>query len=96
MKYGLMLNDMRFSNIENLICVKVSTNRQELVDYHESMRVPQWMDSKWQKSFRQDSELEWFNPSSNLDGDNEYFGGIYAFPDDAPDEAIMNFTLSKR
>jgi len=75
--------------------VKVSTNRQELVDWVESLKVPSYSEDGWQKSFQKGSELEWYNPPHNLEKDNDFWGGIYTFKDEAPDEAIMDFALIK-
>jgi len=95
MKYGLMLNDMRSSNIENLHCVKVSRSRQELVDFYNSeLAEKPWTDGQWHKIFKQGSILEWCN-SADLEEDNDYWGGVYTFREEAPDEAILEFSLSK-
>ncbi len=95
MKYGLMLNDMRQPNIENLECVKVSSNKQELVNfYKEHLAEKPYSDGQWRKIFKKNSPLEWFN-NANLEKENDYFGGIYTFEDEAPNEAIMGFKLYK-
>lgn len=96
MKYGLMLNDMRASNIENIQCVKVSQDKQELIDWYKSQLAESpWSDGRWGKRFKKGSELEWFNGVYDLEKENDYFGGIYTFKDEAPDDAILNFRLSK-
>jgi hypothetical protein len=96
MKYGLMLNDMREPNIENIQCVKVATNKQELIDWYNSQLADKgWRDGNWYKVFKQGSQLEWANPVSNFDTENDYWGGIWTFKDEAPDEAILQFALGK-
>lgn len=96
MKYGLVLNDMRSSNIENIECVKVSNNRQELVDwYKEQLADTPYRDENWDKVFKKGSQLEWYNPTNNIEVDNDYWGGIYTFKDEASDEDILQFRLSK-
>lgn len=95
MRYILMLNDMRSSNIENVMAVKVG-ERQELIDWHHSMLGPSYMDGQWQKVFKQGSELEWFNPGS-FHEDNYYSGGVYGpIADDVPVEQAMQARLYKR
>lgn len=97
-KYALMLNDMRSSNIENLHCVKVSSNRDELVEFHKNeLATEGWRDENWWKEFKKGSVLEWCNPARDLlpEADN-YFGGIYEIDDRYSDEEIMNWHLYKR
>jgi len=94
MKYGLMLNDMRESNIENIQCVKVSSNKQELADWYNSQLAESgWEDGRWHKVFKQGSQLEWANPAHSLETENDYWGGIWTFKDEASDEAILQFAL---
>lgn len=93
MKYVLLLNDMRSSNIENLQAVAYG-ERQQLIDYHESMKVPAYNDKNWQKVFRQGSALEWFNPG-RFNQDAEYFGGVYPVKDDVSEEEAMQIRISK-
>lgn len=90
-----MLNDMRWPNIENIKTVKVSSDRQELVDYHNSLLVePYSTDGKWGKCFKEGSELEWYNKGDMLE-DNSYWGGIYTFSSDISDESLMAYSLKK-
>lgn len=92
--YVLMLNDMRASNIENLTAVKASANRQELVDFYETEKVPSYRtDERWVKGFRQGGPLEWFN-SGDVEEDNAYFGGIYVLDNFEP-ESAMGLRISK-
>lgn len=95
-KYSLVLNDMRSPNVENIGQIgPISTNRQEIVDfYKENLAEKPWRDGQWGKVFKKDSPLEWFN-DGNLEEDNSYFGGVYSFRADAPDEAIRQFYLHK-
>ena len=95
MKYALVLNDMRESNVENIHAVKISTNKQELVDWYNAQKVEPYHDGRWGKTFKQGSELEWFNPVYDLNIENDYWGGIYTFTDQASDEEIMQFNLRK-
>lgn len=93
MKYALVLNTMLSPNIENIATVKTSNSRQELVDWYKEQLAPEpWKDGQWSKIFKKDSPLEWFN-EGNLEKDNDYWGGIYSFPDEVSDEAIRNFAL---
>ena len=88
---------MREPNIENIRCVKVSQNKQELIDWCNSLLAekPYETDDRWGKVFKQGSELEWFNPVGNLEIENDFFGGIWTFKDEAPDEEILQYALRK-
>lgn len=91
MTYALLLNDMRSPNIENLVTVATAETREELVAFHNGELAEEgWMDGKWGKAFKPGSPLEWCNPSSDLDSDDAYFGGIYPVP-----EGVTGVTLSK-
>lgn len=93
-RYVLMLNDMRSSNIENLVAVKVGT-REELVAFHEGERVERYVDGRWGKTFRQGGPLEWFNSGDvSGDGDN-FFGGLYPVPDHITDEEAQRVAFYK-
>lgn len=85
MKYALLLNDMRSSNIENIQVVKMSGTKEELVNYYKSLLVEPYIDEgvphNWNKTFKRGSELEWFNPVHNLDRMNDYWGGIWEVND---------------
>lgn len=98
MKYALVLNDMRSPNVENVATVPgspISTDRKVVVDwYKEQLAEDSWRDGQWGKIFKKDSLLEWFN-GGNLEEDNYYWGGIYTFYDDVPDEVIRSFCLFK-
>lgn len=83
-QYGLLLNNMQEAKIENLTVVKVSTDRDELVRFYNERLVEPYKDGKWNKTFRQGSELEWYNPVVSLNVDNDYWGGIWTR--EMPDE----------
>lgn len=98
MKYALVLNDMRSPNIENIAVVPnspISPNRKDIEDFYKNNLADNpWRDGNFGKIFKKDSPLEWFN-GGNIEIDNDYFGGIYAFKDYAPDELIRQFYLIK-
>jgi hypothetical protein len=84
MKYALLLNDMRWPNVENIAIVTISDNRQELVDWYTAQLAEKpYQDGQWGKAFKPGSDLEWFNPVHDLNVDNDYWGGIWQVPDDA-------------
>ncbi|MBU1092581.1 hypothetical protein KJ836_02850 [Patescibacteria group bacterium] len=95
MRYALVLNSMLSPNVENIATVKVGNTRQELIDWYKSLLVEPYIDGKWSKNFKQGSELEWFNPVNDIEKENDYWGGIYVFKDETPDEYINNFSLIK-
>lgn len=96
MKYALLLNDMRSPNIENIKVVKVSNNKQELIDWYNSQLTTPYGDGRWGKSFKKESELEWFNPAHELEKrENDYWGGIWTFGENIPDENILQFSICK-
>lgn len=85
MTYALLLNDMRSSNIENIVTVRVDEDRAVLVRWYESQLAPEsYRDGTWLKVFMQGSELEWMNPAHDLTTDNNYWGGIWTVPSDTP------------
>jgi hypothetical protein len=91
-----MLNDMREPNIENVQCVKVSSNKDELINWYKSqLSEKPWSDGRWGKSFKQGTQLEWFNSIHDIDKENDYFGGIYTFNDEVPEEVLLSFALRK-
>jgi hypothetical protein len=84
MKYGLLLNDMRQPNIENIAIVKISDNRQELIDWYTAQLAEKpYQDGRWGKVFKPGSDLEWYNPVHDLGRNNDYWGGIWEVKDDA-------------
>jgi hypothetical protein len=91
MKYALLLNDMRSPNIENISVIRVSDDKQELIDWYKEQEAEQpWRDGKWGKHFKKGSELEWCNPC-NLDLINDYFGGIWVVNNDV----CVGYALTK-
>jgi hypothetical protein len=80
-KYALLLNDMRQPNIENITIVRISDDRQLLVDWYNSQLADKpYQDGRWGKVFKPGSELEWYN-SANMLLNNDYWGGIWEVPD---------------
>ena len=79
MIYALLMNDMRHPHVEDLTVVAVSTDRSELVDLCGRDYAP-WTDGHWYKTYRQGSQLEWFN-EADVSVDRGYWGGIYPYPD---------------
>ena len=77
--YAIVLNDMRSPNVENVVVVRISEDRQELVDWYREQLEPSgyYKDGTWGKVFKKGSDLEWFNPCSNLEEDNNFWGGIW-------------------
>lgn len=86
--YKLILNPMR-GNTENGSIVAISFERQKLVDWYNSLLAPEAYaeigtpsfdchgDShKWHKTFKQGSELEWFNPCEDGFEPNHFGHGI--------------------
>ena len=87
--FALVLNDMRSSNIENLMVVKASENRQELVDfYKQNLAEKPWEDGRWSKAFKKDSPLEWNNPAHNIDELGLYGEGIQDAGDISEENAL--------
>ena len=91
MKYALLLNNMLQPNIENINIVKISENKEELVDWYKSFLTEPYQDGKWGKTFKRGSPLEWFNPVYNLDKLNDFWGGIW----EVNDKAEIGMGLSK-
>lgn len=83
MKYGLLLNDMRSPNIENISIVRLADTAKELRDWYQAQLGRPWTDGQWGKSFTKGSELEWFNPVASIDVLDDYWGGIWNVPEDA-------------
>lgn len=85
MKYALLLNDMRSSNIENIIVIKISSSKEELANWYRSLLVTPYIESedgrRWGKTFKKGSELEWFNSVQDIEKLNDYWGGIWEVND---------------
>lgn len=77
--YKLLLNRMTAPKIEYSEIVAVSTEKQKLIDWCESLKEPQvYHDGQRCKTFKKDSPLEWFNPCFSYDDDSRNFEhGIY-------------------
>ena len=58
--YLLQLNDMRSSKIEHTQPIAVAETVEELESFMQK-HEHSWTDGQWQKSFAQNSPLEWFN-----------------------------------
>lgn len=65
MIYVLFLNDMRFARFEDTEPVAQAEVREELEQFLERERVPNYMDGSWEKCYRQGGPLEWYNPPSD-------------------------------
>ena len=96
MKYFLVLNDMRSSNIENSKLVCAADTREELVAWIESQFHGEinpvtgerkgWRDDdRWSKAFKKGSPLEWFNRPSSPSVSDGMFSTI--------DESLPVFSL---
>jgi hypothetical protein len=79
--YALLLNDMREPNIENIQVVRTAPTTEELAAWYAEQMTERWADGRWGKQFRAGSDLEWFNPASDLTKLNEWWGGIWECPD---------------
>lgn len=87
-KYALLLNDMRSPNVENISIVKISDNKQNLIDWYKSQLADKpYTDPgephAWGKVFKKGSELEWYNGVHDLEITNDYWGGIWVVGDDS-------------
>jgi hypothetical protein len=50
MKYALLLNDMRWPNIENIAIVKLSDSRDDLIEWYKAQLADKpWRDGQWAK-----------------------------------------------
>lgn len=65
--YGLIMNDMRSSNIEIVSVALIAYSLQELEDFYKSQKVETYKDENWTKCFKKDGPLEWKNPVYSLD-----------------------------
>ncbi len=64
----LRLNDMRAANIENVQAIFRAETNEQIEAFLEKESVPQYRDGQWQKYYRKDGPLEWFNPASGYEG----------------------------
>jgi hypothetical protein len=69
--FKLYLNPIP-ANYEKLNMVAVAYDKQELMDWYESLKVDKYTDGSYHKVFKQGSRLEWCNP---IDYNND--DGIY-------------------
>ena len=60
--FVLQLNDMRSAKVEILTPVFRAETEQALVEFIKSQGTKPYQDGKWQKVFKKDDVLEWFNP----------------------------------
>jgi len=87
--FVLLLNDMRYSNVENCCVVAVANNRKHLVEWAEEQKHPEtekngavqsgWKDGQWGKFYRKGSDLEWFNTPFEVWGQGVFGMGPYDF-----------------
>lgn len=90
MAYALLLNDMRWPNIENIAVVKTAETPEELAAWYEGQLAEEpYRDGQWGKSFKPGSELEWYNPPHDIRTLNGYWGGIWQVPDGTPVGACL-------
>ena len=82
--FVLVLNDMRFPKIEMGRIVAVSTSYEKLVELYNSNKAESQYsenvnDYNWNKTFKKDSVLEWYNPvySLELNYNDEFGHGIH-------------------
>lgn len=79
--YKLVLNAMT-GRMENAQLVAISTDKNKLIEYYNGELAPEsYQDGQWAKSFKQSSELEWFNKiefldDASFDQCNDYGHGI--------------------
>jgi hypothetical protein len=59
--YILQLNDMRASQIEIMTSVARGETYEELEAMMDMEKVEPYSDGRWQKSYRKDGPLEWYN-----------------------------------
>lgn len=79
--YALLLNDMRSPNVENLDAVRTAAEPRELADWCMGQASEMWRDGPWNKAFKADSDLEWYNPPRDIRSLNDYWGGIWEVPE---------------
>lgn len=60
--FVLVLNDMRFAQVEQTIGVVRAESSEEILKFLERERVESYREERWWKSFRKGGPLEWFNP----------------------------------
>ena len=75
--YVLVLNPMR-DRTEAQRAVAASESRDELLTFWRGERVDPYKDGNWNKVYRQDGPLEWFNPPWSEDDAraDDYGNGI--------------------
>ena len=85
--YRLILNSMR-GNTENRVIVAIAYEKQKLIDWYRSLLVEPYDEvgtpafdcqgdsHVWRKSFMKGSELEWFNPLTDIETLDSYGHGI--------------------
>lgn len=74
----LALNDVRHPKIEMTSNVAIAYDKQVLINWYESQKCETYKDDNWHKSFKKDSQLEWYNPMSSTEEDNNCEEGIYS------------------
>lgn len=70
--YALLMNNVR-DRCESRTVVALSYDPDRLIQWMESMKVPQWHDAQdheygYWKSFAKGSPLEWYNPDYIISG----------------------------
>ena len=59
--YFLALNPIR-SNFEKTNLVAISYDKQKLIDWYDSLKVEEYKEENWNKTFKKGSVLEMYNP----------------------------------
>jgi hypothetical protein len=77
----LVMNDMRYANIETLRELCWASTIQELDDFLNSERVEYYKDGQWGKQYRKGGPLEWKNPP--------YYGYAIEVPESIEMHGIM-------
>lgn len=96
MIYVLILNNMTAPNIENVNAVKVGDTREELEEFYkgELAEFP-WRDETWNKTFKKDSILEWYNPVFDIKIVGFNGEGIHELDDSFGKDAALRLKRSK-
>lgn len=71
----LLLNDMRYSQIEILDAVAKAETKEELLAFLDGEKVEMYRDGQWGKTYKQGGALEWRNPPWNFK-DGEHFVNV--------------------
>lgn len=73
--YLLVLNDMR-QTTEAQTVVAASDSREELVAFLQGETVEPYPDGRWERAFRKDGPLMWYNPPPFPDKADDWGHGV--------------------